>query len=888
MVERLFPGTSSPAPVDDVTGIIVGHFLIEQRIGSGGMGTVFLARDERLQRPVALKVLAPHQTADPGSVQRFQNEARSAARLDHDHIARVFFYGEDQGLHYIAYEFVQGTNLREIIRVRGRLDPAEIVSYAAQLAAALCHTSASGVVHRDIKPSNIIVTPQGKAKLVDLGLARKESLDESAQLTVAGTTLGTFDYISPEQAKDPRGVDVRSDIYSLGCTLYHALTGEPPYPEGTVLQRLLDHQDKPPPDPVVKNRRVSPALSAVIRKMMAGDPRRRYGTAEELLHDLLIIANTMGLRSVAADGTLAHAWPTFPSNNRIQLVGWSLTAVVMIAAVVTLNAHPELVRSITGQSAPEALQGSGGESRVAVAPRGNGSTTSSASPDESQTAMPHTTGNGAAERVRTPKSGTASNDVARTRRPNGDPADGLPPSPPTVSPFDDENLTLISPRSGIGNAERPETAATGTLEPPPSRADTQTTSPSERNGTDAARLPRTAERPASTEAPAERTGPFVAAGKPFDSLDAACAEIREQGTIELNFDGRFPTAQRPLRLINKRLTIQAAKGRQPVLWFAPKEPVADAHQSRMIYVSGGTLSLVNVGLELHTPDLSNADLWALLSCARPERLRLQGVTATVVNPRHHAAALVELSPPVGDAISKMGLMKDGMPVAPTDILVDRSLLRGECAGFRIRDAAPMRCEFEQSLFAVGEWLLQADLPPLGMTPASRLTVSMNHITCLLGSGLYSATGGDDVTRRPWKAEFISRSSIFATGSKQPLFDQQLPMEQMDYREVFVWTGERNFFDDWDEFLAVRATGAADMPHWDFEAWCSFWGTGEALGSRNDPVRWARPWRERRWSEIATEDARLDAEAAANPPRDAAADGVDAGVAVEQLPREPGR
>src|SRR5581483_4378722 len=104
MVERLFPGSSAPAITDEVSGIRVEHFVIERRIGSGGMGTVFLAHDERLQRPVALKVLAPHQTADPGSVQRFQNEARAAARLDHDHIARVFFYGEDQGLHYIAYE----------------------------------------------------------------------------------------------------------------------------------------------------------------------------------------------------------------------------------------------------------------------------------------------------------------------------------------------------------------------------------------------------------------------------------------------------------------------------------------------------------------------------------------------------------------------------------------------------------------------------------------------------------------------------------------------------------------------------------------------------------------------------------------------------------------
>ena len=875
MVERLFPGAASPVPVDDVTGISVGHFIIEQRIGSGGMGTVFLARDERLQRPVALKVLAPHQTADPGSVQRFQNEARSAARLDHDHIARVFFYGEDQGLHYIAYEFVQGINLREMIRARGRLDPADVVSFAVQLAAALCHTSASGVVHRDIKPSNIIVTPQGKAKLVDLGLARKESLGESAQLTVAGTTLGTFDYISPEQAKDPRGVDVRSDIYSLGCTLYHALTGEPPYPEGTVLQRLLDHQDKPPPDPAVKNRRVMPALSAVVRKMMAGEPRRRYASAEELLHDLLIIANTMGLRSVAADVAVKQSWPALPSRNRIQLVGWSLTAVVMVAAVVTLNAHPQLLRTVSGTAPQEPVAGS--PERADSSPEATPARATP--PDPPDKVRFEATSNGQA-------AAPAANANGATRRADG--PQEIVAGPPKDIPFDDENLKMLTQRPAAGEPERTPPTSPGALEPAPvPRVDTASTESVEHTVPDAGAASRPTERPGPPEAPAERTGPFVVAatGKSFESLDAACSEIREQGTIELHFDGRFPTAQRPLRLINKRLTIQAAKGRQPVLWFAPKEPVADAHQSRMIFVSGGTLSLVNVGLELQTPDLSNADLWALLSCARPERLRLQGVIATIANPRHHAAALVELAPPVGDAISRMGLMKDGMPISPTEILVDRSLLRGECAGFRIRDAAAIRCEFEQSLFAVGEWLMQADLPVLSAAPSSRLTVTLNHMTCLLGSGLYSSSGGDDATRRPWKAEFISRSSIYATASNQPLFDQQLPAEQMDYRELFVWTGERNFFDDWDDFLAVRTTGAADMPHWDFEAWCGFWGTGEALGSRNDPIGWARPWRERRWSEIAAEDARLDAEAAANPPRDAAADGVDAGVAIEQLPRE---
>src|SRR5690606_11588454 len=273
---RLFPVDDDPSgqmEPDAAAGCELGHFLIEERIGSGGMGAVFRALDTRLQRVVALKVLAPSQSGDRAAVLRFQNEARAAARLDHENIARVYYFGEDRGLHFIAFEYVTGQNVRDLIARTGRLPVADAVNYTMQIAAALRHTAAAGVVHRDIKPSNIIIAPNGRAKLVDLGLARKLTSDSVGDLTVVGTTLGTFDYISPEQARDPRSVDVRSDIYSLGCTLYHMLTGGPPYSSGTVLQKLLDHQQGMAPDPRLSNPAVPPALSAICRKMMAGDPR---------------------------------------------------------------------------------------------------------------------------------------------------------------------------------------------------------------------------------------------------------------------------------------------------------------------------------------------------------------------------------------------------------------------------------------------------------------------------------------------------------------------------------------------------------------------------------------------------------------------------------------
>ena len=229
-------------------GIRLAHFEITGRLGSGGMGAVFKATDLELARDVALKILHPSSSQDASLIARFRNEARACAQLNHDNIARVYYAGSQDGLFFIAYEFASGRTIRDLIVESGRLSAADTINYAIQVTLALNHTAAAGIVHRDIKPSNIMLTTSGRVKVVDLGLARRDTTDSIGDITVAGTTLGTFDYIAPEQARDPRNADGRSDIYSLGCTMYHMLTGRPPYPEGTALQKLLDHQGKSPPD----------------------------------------------------------------------------------------------------------------------------------------------------------------------------------------------------------------------------------------------------------------------------------------------------------------------------------------------------------------------------------------------------------------------------------------------------------------------------------------------------------------------------------------------------------------------------------------------------------------------------------------------------------------
>jgi len=335
--EREAGSTDPRTPPDPpVPGDRIDGFVIVRPIGVGGMGAVYLAEDIRLERPVALKVLPPAHSRDADVVQRFYQEARAAAKLDHEHIARVHTIGHDGQYHYIAFEFIEGINLRQLVEENGPLPPATAIHYTLQVAHALAHASSRGVVHRDIKPSNIIVTTGDRAKLVDMGLARhfERGGDDTGGLTQSNMTLGTFDYISPEQARDPRTVDVRGDLYSLGCTLFHMLTGRPPFPEGTVLQKLLQHQEDPPPDPRAINPAVPQALAAVTIKLMAKDPARRHQTPEQLVRDLREVAATLGLR--VGEGSEGLVVPQAGSEVWGRALAWTVPVVGLLVLLLAL------------------------------------------------------------------------------------------------------------------------------------------------------------------------------------------------------------------------------------------------------------------------------------------------------------------------------------------------------------------------------------------------------------------------------------------------------------------------------------------------------------------------------------------------------------------------
>jgi len=321
-----------------LVGQRLDHYQLDEFVGGGGMGAVFRATDLMLDRIVAVKILSRDKSADDDTVRRFKNEAQSAARLDHANIARVYYVGEASGWHYIVFEYIEGTNIRDLVAQQGPLPLDQAISYVLQVAEALSHASQRGIVHRDIKPSNILVTQRGRAKLVDMGLARFHQVDSGQEdLTATGVTLGTFDYISPEQARDPRSADVRSDLYSLGCTFYFMLTGRPPFPDGTVLQKLLSHSGDTPPDPRQFCPHLPEEIAAIISKMLSKHPEDRYQDPSEIIGELLVLANRLRL-SVVESGVAA--WVT-PSKTRItglqRHLPWLIPLLILIGVTVILR-----------------------------------------------------------------------------------------------------------------------------------------------------------------------------------------------------------------------------------------------------------------------------------------------------------------------------------------------------------------------------------------------------------------------------------------------------------------------------------------------------------------------------------------------------------------------
>lgn len=281
---------STPEIVDDaaeadLTGRRLGGFRLLRRIGRGAMAEVYLADQESLGRQVAVKVLKSQLAGDESYVRRFHNEARAAASLVHANIVQIYEVGSDDGIHYIAQEYVAGKNLQEAMTRSGPPGLPQAVDILRQVAAALAKASTAGIVHRDIKPENIMLAPTGEVKVADFGLARMTNGDGSLNVTRVGMTMGTPLFMSPEQIEG-RPLDPRSDIYSLGVTCYQMLAGAVPFAGETALSVAMQHVRSQPARLEQLRPDVPPALCRIVHRMLAKDPADRYATGRDILIEL--------------------------------------------------------------------------------------------------------------------------------------------------------------------------------------------------------------------------------------------------------------------------------------------------------------------------------------------------------------------------------------------------------------------------------------------------------------------------------------------------------------------------------------------------------------------------------------------------------------------------
>jgi serine/threonine protein kinase/Tfp pilus assembly protein PilF len=313
--------------------LVLDQYVLLELVGQGGMGSVYKARQSRMNRLVALKVVRREALKSPVAVERFQREAKAAAMLAHPNIVTVFDNNAVNGVHYLVMEFLEGTDLARRVKETGPLPVAEACEYVRQAALGLQHAHEQGLVHRDIKPHNLMRTTQGTIKVMDLGLARTvqglqgESATEG--LTDTGAVMGTVDYIAPEQARNAKRVDIRADVYSLGCTLYHLLAGRVPYGGESMTEKLLQHQLEEAE--VLERIRadVPEALGAVVRKMMAKKPEDRYETPLAVAQALEPFTHLVAARNILVlPRQSAIANDTLPLPSAVPVAEWVPPATV--------------------------------------------------------------------------------------------------------------------------------------------------------------------------------------------------------------------------------------------------------------------------------------------------------------------------------------------------------------------------------------------------------------------------------------------------------------------------------------------------------------------------------------------------------------------------------
>ncbi|MEO1980914.1 MAG: serine/threonine-protein kinase, partial [Fuerstiella sp.] len=635
------------------------------------------------------------------------------------------------------------------------------VNYSIQATLALSHIAAAGIIHRDIKPSNIIITQSGRIKVVDLGLARRDTTDSIGDITVAGTTLGTFDYIAPEQARDPRMADVRSDIYSLGCTVYHMLTGRPPYPEGTALQKLLDHQGKTPPDPRVVAKDVPSELAAIVQNMMNTDADQRYQDPGQLLTDLISLATQMGLRSVPAEGVV---WRRIPVRRIRELSG----AIFLTGAVLAICLTALIFHFLPGKPEPPpdwlkksyAIQLSAADSlKMSPAPESTGE-------DSTLTSGKGTLNPGTAELGQL---------LERTRVSNPLPLPGSMP----IGPF----FSLVASESS--GVPLPDNIATPPLE---------------------------RHRIRLVSANGEQQA--------HDSLSGALADAQSGDEILLQFNGiqLVPSLPKLGRASSENITLRAAPGFRPILEFRGDDQPSSMPGRLFNLTNNLNLRLLGVDIRVIIPNEVMSYEWVLFECNGPNRIELRDCTIEVQNPSQRPATVFRLldSPLDESSDSQVDIQLNEVAIRGG---VDVVLVDGQPTG-RLQAE---QCAFalDGSLINnVGSQMPEI-VGRLDVTLERTTSILAKPLIRMADSDVFD---GRDPQRELPKLSVNSFSCVFASLTEDGVLIHSQGNTYLDTpQELLVWHGSSNLFHNYDVYWKLESGGLVlESTLMSFNEWNDTW------------------------------------------------------------------
>lgn len=773
------------------------HYELDQFVGGGGMGAVFRATDTRLGRVVAVKVLSRDQS-DEETIRRFKNEAQSAARLDHPNIARVYYVGEDRGWNFIVFEFIEGTNLRDEVDRGGPLDLETALRYTLQVAQALAHSSSRDVVHRDIKPSNVLVTANGQVKLVDMGLARLHQVESSAEdLTASGVTLGTFDYISPEQARDPRAADVRSDIYSLGCTLFFMLTGQPPFPDGTALQKLLRHNSDEPPDVRVFRPELNPRVSDLLAKMLSKRPSHRQQSADEVITDIIALGQQLGLASIEEMSHIVVG-PATPASQ------WWNKAWQILGAIALL------VAAIAGFDAVVSPRPAGGD--VVLTTRFKSASESPAelrtTQSESDRPLPENQRSLANPGTGIPdaSAGEGGGDLSnRTQR-----ALSISSAPESTTDSAIPSHPHLPADEAIRSSERAAANSQGT--------NAQTTTGQSLTNGQSPLVSAPGVTPAG-EDKVKRIVVLSGSSAPPDprteyvpTLSEACSRAAELGLTEIELHYSGFRLEQPLEISNQRLTIRAAQGYKPGIVFRPHLGAGDHYMIRLGSGSSAHLALEGISLRLELPGDVPADGWALVALSTGQSLDLSECVLTVQDgdspsPIHDQVAMIAVQRRRPGDVMTMADPQLAMG-QQARISMERTMARGEASLVSLGDETPLTVRWDQGLLISSKHLIETSGSASEPQFYDQIVLDLDNVTAYCREGLYYLRRGPGKLFQFHVNAYANRC-IFITESGAPLFEMvglAAPPEADDLQS----TGEGNRFSPPDmPFLLIRANAGSE-------------------------------------------------------------------------------